>query len=147
LAAPQNSVRLAQPEDLGPCVRLYVAAYQAPPYDGCFDEPMARAIVAQMLRHWPQTCFVAEAAEVVVGFILCSTMAGTRATIEEFCVDPASQHRGIGRGLLTHVCDLFRGQGYSSVELIVDRLAPVYRMYERHGFGEHDRYRLMTLDL
>lgn len=143
----QVNIRLLQPDDVPACVRLYVDAYQAPPYDGCFDEDLARAILTEMRRRSPETCFVAEVSATVVGFILCTTLAGVRATIEEFAVDPACQRRGIGRRLLDYVCSLFRQQGYSSMELIVDRLAPVYRMYARHGFTESDRYRLMSLEL
>ncbi len=140
-------IRLLQPGDLLACVRIYVAAYQAPPYDGCFDEALARAILTEMPRRSPETCFVAEVGETVVGFILCTTLAEVRATIEEFAVDPAWQRRGIGKALLDHVCGLFRREGYATVELVVDRLAPVYRLYDRYGFAESDRYRLMSLDL
>ncbi|NPV45995.1 MAG: GNAT family N-acetyltransferase [Armatimonadetes bacterium] len=147
MAMTEVKIRTLQPEDVTTCARLYVAAYQAPPYDGCFDENLARAILTEMRQRSPETCFVAQVGETVVGFILCSTLAGVRATIEEFAVDPAYQGLGIGRRLLEHVCNLFRQSHYATVELIVDRLAPVHSMYRRFGFTESDRYRLMSLEL
>lgn len=147
MALTEVGIRILEPEDVAACARIYVQAYQAPPYDGCFDEDLARAILTEVRQRAPETCFVAEVDETVVGFILCTTLAGVRATIEEFAVDPAHQRRGIGRRLLEHVCSLFRRSHYATVELIVDRLAPVCSLYRRFGFTESDRYRLMSLEL
>lgn len=147
MAMTEVKIRTLQPEDVVSCARVYVDAYQGPPYDGCFDEDLARAILTEMRRRSPETCFVAEVDGTLVGFILCTTLAGIRATIEEFAVDPAHQRRGIGRRLLEHVCSLFRQSHYATVELIVDRLAPALAMYRRFGFTESDRYRLMSLEL
>jgi ribosomal protein S18 acetylase RimI-like enzyme len=144
----QSSViRLMRPEDVAACTDVYVAAYQAPPYNGCFDERTARAIVADLLRHFPETCFVAEAEEEIVGFILCSSIAGVKPTVEEFAVAPELQGQGIGDALLTHALNWFRRQGFRAVELVAHCRAPAYEFYLRRGFCDSASFRLMSVDL
>jgi ribosomal protein S18 acetylase RimI-like enzyme len=140
-------IRLMRPEDIAACTDVYVAAYQAPPYNGCFDERTARAIATDLLRHFPEACFVAEADGEVVGFILCSSIANMKATVEELAVAPESQGQGIGDALLGHALNWLRRQGFRAVELVAHRKAFAYEFYRRRGFRDSESFRLMSIEL
>lgn len=134
-------------EDLPVCVEIYVAAYQAPPYEGCFDDALAERILAELFARWPETCFVAESANAVVGFVCCSTLAGIKAVVEEFAVTPAEQGHGIGAALFAHALAQLKAAGHVAVELVALRDAPAYQFYLHRGFGESRRFRLLTRKL
>lgn len=141
------TIRLLAEQDIAACVPLYQAAYETPPYGHGWDSETSARIIADIRRLFPQECFVAEKEGVVLGFILCSCLAGLRAMVEEFVVDPRWQKRGVGRALLTHIITLFRARGVPYLELIANTEAPAYRFYRREGFSETDNYRLMSKPL
>lgn len=140
-------IRQAEPWDVGPCTSIYVRAYEAPPYDGCFDDETAAAILRQVIAAHPATCFVALEGGQLLGFILCSTLAGMKATIEEFAVDPDRQREGIGKALLDHALRALRQQGFTAAELIAHRRAPAFRFYRGYGFRESGSFALMAIEL
>lgn len=140
-------IRLLEPGDVAACVRLYQEAYQAPPYGHGWDDAAARRIVEDLLRLFPRESFVAERGGKVVGFILCSSLAGLRATIEEFAVAPEYQRHGIGRRLLKHVIQHYRDRQVPFLELVANIDAPAWAFYLGEGFTENKTYRLMSKEL
>lgn len=147
MTAPTIQIRLLEARDLKACVRLYQDAYAAPPYASGWSDDMATRILHDLRRHFPEECFVAESGGEILGFILCSSLADLRATIEEFAVAPEHQRRGVGRKLLDHVIDLYRVRKVPFLELIANTEAPAYRFYRRMGFAAPDDYRLMSKEL
>lgn len=140
-------IRLLEARDVPACIRLYQEAYQAPPYGHGWDDAAARRIIEDLLRLFPGESFVAEGAGEVLGFILCSSLAGLRATIEEFAVAPEHQRRGLGRRLLKHVMQYYRGRRVPFLELVANIDAPAYAFYVGEGFSENQTYRLMSKEL
>jgi ribosomal protein S18 acetylase RimI-like enzyme len=145
--AVKISIRVLEEGDVAACVALYQDAYATPPYHYGWDEETSERIIRDVSRLFPHECFVAEASGEVVGFILCSSLAGLRATVEEFAVAPQNQRRGIGRKLLQHVIDHYRSRRVPYLELVANNEAPAYRFYCRMGFDEPGSYRLMTKEL
>ena len=137
-------LRQLRPADLPACVALYVAAYQTPPYEGCFTPELAAKILRELSARWPETCFVAEVEETVAGFLCCSTLAGVKAVVEEFAVNPGYQRQGIGGALFEYALAELKRRGHVAVELIALHGAPAYQFYLRRGFGESRRFRLLT---
>ena len=130
--------------DVPACARLYRRAYvSAPCYGGAWDEATAARIIRDVLRLFPHECFVAERDGVLQGFILCSSLADVRATIEEFAVAPECQAQGVGSALLDYVLDHYRRRGLTHIELIANRHAPAYGFYRKRGFAENRDYRLL----
>jgi len=140
-------IRAARETDVTVCVAIYLAAYQAAPYNACWDDATAERIIHEMMRVHPDDCFVAELEGQVVGFVLCSTLAAMRAMIEEFAVAPEYQGQGVGEAMLKHVVGRYRREGFRVLELIANRRAPAWEFYRKRGFREPDDYRLMSLDL
>jgi aminoglycoside 6'-N-acetyltransferase I len=145
--AQPPQIRELEERDIAACVRLYCAAYETPPYDHGWDEETAERIIRDVARLFPGDCLVAELEGDVVGFILCSNLAGLRTTIEEFAVAPAFQRRGVGKALFDHAVAAARARGVPFMELVASRQAPAYRFYLREGFRETGEYRLMSKDL
>ena len=141
------TVRRFEERDIPTCIRLYQEAYAEPPYGGGWEDETCERIIRDLLRLFPQECFVAEQAGGILGFILCSSLAGLRTTIEEFAVRPSCQQQGVGRKLLDHVTDRCRAQGLPYLELIANVEAPAYGFYRREGFDETQHYRLMSKQL
>lgn len=133
--------------DVLPCVTLGRAAYAALGRGPAPAAATLEQLLRDMLRLFPDECFVAESDGTVHGFILCSSLAGVRATVEEFAVAPASQGQGVGTALLGHVLSRCRQRGVTHVELVADRCTPAYGFYHRHGFRESPDYCLMSLTL
>jgi len=140
-------LRRLEARDLPACVAIYVGAYQAAPYHGCFSAELAERILRELHGQHPETCFVAEQGSKVVGFLLCSTLAGIKAVVEEFAVAPGHQGRGVGGALLEHALAVLKARGYQAVELVALREAPAYEFYKRRGFVESRRFRLLTREL
>lgn len=140
-------IRLLEDRDVDTCVRVYQDAYAAPPYGDGWEDELAARIIRDLRRLFPQECFVAESRGEVIGFIVCSSLADLRATIEEFVVAPEHQRRGAGRKLLDHVIAYYQGRKVPFLELVANTEAPAYRFYSRMGFAEPDHYRLMSKEL
>jgi ribosomal protein S18 acetylase RimI-like enzyme len=147
MSDPEPLIRTLQPEDVSVCARIYRLAYEALAMGTTWDEPTAARIIMEMRRRFPEECFVAEWDGAVVGFILCSSLAGLRATIEELAVAPEHQERGLGGHLMDHAINHCRRRGLSFVELVAHRHSPAWRFYRRRGFRESADYRLMTREL
>jgi ribosomal protein S18 acetylase RimI-like enzyme len=129
--------------DVPVCVDIYCRAYELPEDSGGWDEATAGRVIRDLLRLFPDQCFVAERDAVVPGFILCSSLAGVRATIEEFAVAPEYQNQGVGSALLDYVLDFYRRRGLPLIELVANRHTPAHAFYRKRGFSENRAYRLM----
>lgn len=141
---PPLTIRNLAVEDIEPCARMYRRAYELPCYGGSWDEPTAVRIIGDLQRLFPEECFVAERDGVLQGFILCSSLAGMRATVEEFAVAPEYQEQGVGSALLEHIHRRYQQQGLTFIELVANRDAPAWAFYRKRGYDESDQYRLMT---
>lgn len=147
MAVVDCRIRLLEARDVRSCVQLYQEAYQAPPYGHGWDDSTAQRIIEDIFRLFPRECFVAELEAQVVGFILCSSLAGLRATIEEFAVAPGLQRQGVGRMLLNYVTRYYRDRKVPFLELVANIDAPAYQFYLHEGFTENETYRLMSKEL
>ena len=65
---------------------------------------------------------------------------GTNYNIEEFCVDPSLQGKGIGSRFMSMIEDDIRKQGLAGIFLQTDSDKPSYRFYMKNGYKELDKH-------
>jgi GNAT superfamily N-acetyltransferase len=90
--------------------------------------------------------FIAEDGEPIgvayLSFVWALEHGGKSVWLEELYVTPARRGSGIGRRLLSTVCDYARASGCAAVDLEVEAShARAARLYERAGFEPHQRAR------
>ena len=63
---------------------------------------------------------------------------GSNYCIEEFCVSPDIQHKGIGTRFMSVIEDDIVKRGISGIYLQTDKGKPSYSFYRKNGFDELD---------
>lgn len=147
MTTPALHIRLITSDDLPALVDIYQRAYREAPYFSMWDDETAERIIREFFRLFPNECWLAEWEGDLVGFILCSSIAEMRASVEEFCVAPDAQGQGVGDRMLAHALKHYRERGFPFIELIANKHAPAYGFYRRRGFMENSDYKLMSLEL
>ncbi len=138
------TVRLVRPGD-----RDFIARVHAAAFGGRFDRYLfledldpardaARVVSSLWDGRWGEflsgVSFVAESAGTPVGSTLVIRSEG-RALIADVAVDPAFQHRGVGRSLMIATIRALRLQRERVIALAVtEENRPAFRLYERLGF-------------
>jgi ribosomal protein S18 acetylase RimI-like enzyme len=84
-------------------------------------------------------CFVAEAAESLVGMVTYSevymtSLGGPIFSIQDIYVEPARRRSGAGRALIAHVAAAALERGVPLIELTVMDTNPARTFYQRLGF-------------
>jgi len=103
-----------------------------------FAAPWSRDMFLQELRQqWDASeALVAESQELLLGYVLCWFVAD-EIHIVNLAVHPGWRRRGIGRQLLTEICDRARRRGMTLATLEVRiHNEPAVRLYESFGFRQ-----------
>ena len=85
----------------------------------------------------------------VAGFILGASMLfhyGRTFEINDLAVDPAYQHRGIGKALLERCLTDLKEQGIVGVHLITAAEGALPDFYEKYGFKKENEVIMMGLE-
>ena len=61
---------------------------------------------------------------------------GTEYLIDEFCVEPSSQGRGVGTEFLRLIGNYLKERGIHHIFLLTDRTVPAFDFYRKNGFRE-----------
>ena len=107
----------------------------------------SREGMARSLQRNPNTCFVAEDADRIVGVIL-SGHDGRRGFIHHTAVDITHRNRGIGRALVDRALSALEAEGIHKVALVAFRRNEVGNAFwEKLGFTTREDlvYRNRTL--
>ena len=140
-------IRLASEEDLATCGMIYADAFRGPPYDEEWAPTKASAMLAELLKKDPESCWCAEEDGRVSAFAFCTTFGSFRALIQEFAVRPQFQKKGVGTALMKHILADFQNRGITSAELVVNKNAPAFDFYRVFGFRPPKNYTLMIRPL
>ncbi len=65
---------------------------------------------------------------------------GTNYNIEEFCVDPSLQGKGIGTRFMKLIEDDVRAKGLAGIFLQTDNDMPSYKFYLKNGYDELNKH-------
>lgn len=96
----------------------------------------SREGIARYLKRNPDTCFVAEKEEDIVGAILCGH-DGRRGYISHTAVSPDYQRQGIGHKLVEATLQALQKQGINKVNLVAfARNKNGNAFWEKMGFTE-----------
>lgn len=82
---------------------------------GLFEGEQLAALALGRLKHWPR---------------------GVEYDIDDFCVHPAWQGRGVGSALLERIWECARARGFCEVALLTRRDAPAHGFYQKNGFAD-----------
>lgn len=82
---------------------------------GCFERGRLAGLSMGHVKHWH---------------------TGTEYLIDEFCVDPSSQGRGVGTEFLRLIENYLKERGIHHIFLLTDRTVPAYDFYRKMGFTE-----------
>ena len=130
-------IRRMSPTDIEPCAGIFIAAFSAPPWnDRCAPEDV-QAYLARFLALDGSLCFVC-----LAGGRLAALSAGMKKPwlggveyyIDQFCVAPAFQRRGVGSAFLRLLAAACADEGVYGMMLNTERSFPARRFYERNGF-------------
>ena len=94
--------------------------------------------IAKYLRRNPDTCFVAEEDDKIIGVILTGH-DGRRGFIHHTAVSPAERGRGIGRLLVERAMEALKDEGIIKVALVCfERNEVGNDFWEKMGFTKRD---------
>jgi [ribosomal protein S18]-alanine N-acetyltransferase len=122
-------------EDLDSVMKIMTAAFS-----DHYGEAWTRSQCAGILPMTGVNLMLARDGGQVVGFSLYRTIADG-AELLLIAVDPQSQHRGIGRQLLSRFVENARENGAQRIHLEVRDGNPAVRIYEAAGFEQANRRR------
>ena len=94
------------------------ALWHSTPGTGLNDVDDSREGIARFLARNPSTCFVARAAEGVVGAILAGH-DGRRGHLYHAAVDPSMRGRGVGSALVRAALDALKEEGIAKAAIMV----------------------------
>lgn len=94
--------------------------------------------IEKFLNRNPETCFVAEEGQSVIGAVIAGN-DGRRGYIYHTAVSPAHRRRGIATKLTDNVISAFRKIGINKIALVVfSRNADGNAFWEKIGFSSRD---------
>ncbi len=133
--------------EIGDYDQVY-AMWMATPGMGLNSIDDTREGIAKYLKRNPETCFVAEAGDEVVGVILCGH-DGRRGMIHHTAVKQSLRRRGVGKLLWEAAVAALRREGIAKAWLVVKRQNELGNAFwEQLGFEDRVdlTFRSVTLD-
>ena len=119
---------------------LYKSAFAGEPWnDDWSDEEQLRAYISDIACQQNSLNFGLISGGQLVAIALGSTRhwwEGTNYNLEELCISPDMQGRGIGTRFLVQIESELKALGIAGIFLQTDIDKPSYRFYRKNGFGE-----------
>jgi len=143
-------IRPYQSDDLRACAEVFRAAFAAEPWREDWSLRLAETRIAELMVAPYSAGWVYEQDGVLLGM-----MAGRRLTyltgkeymIDEFCIAPQMQGRGIGSAMLSYVRELLTAEGAAKIVLLTTKGFPSEQFYLKNGFQLCDDMIFMQLPL
>ena len=125
--------------DIGACSDLFCKVFSAPPWN--------EDVSPEEAQHYFENCFslasfrgfVAESGGRIVGLaagFLKPWRKGMEFYLDEFCVAPSFQGKGIGSSLLGEIRARLAEEGVFGAMLNTERAYPAYSFYLKNGFSD-----------
>ena len=125
--------------DIGACSDLFCKVFSAPPWNEDVSPEEAQRYFENCFSLASFREFVAESGGRIVGLaagFLKPWRKGMEFYLDEFCVAPSFQGKGIGSRLLNEICTRLAQEGVFGAMLNTERAYPAYSFYLKNGFSD-----------
>ena len=125
--------------DIGACSDLFCKVFSAPPWNEDVSPEEARRYFENCFSLASFRGFVAESGGRIVGLaagFLKPWRKGMEYYLDEFCIVPSFQGKGIGSRLLDEICTRLAEEGVFGAMLNTERAYPAYSFYLKNGFSD-----------
>lgn len=146
----QLLVRNMFTEDLEACAEIYMDAYSKEPWNENYDYEKVKKYLARFVSGNTYAGWVILEENQIVGFVLgviIPCIENDYFRIEDFCVRPEMQRKGIGGELLKKISLALRGKCIDSIMLNTVKGFPAYKFYLKNGFEEIESSSTMILEI
>lgn len=130
-------VKAMEEHDIGACTAIFIAAFSSEPWNDTSGPDDVSAYLLRFLELEGSMCFVCLSDDAPAAMSIGMKkpyLGGVEYYIDQFCVAPAHQRRGIGSFFLNRIEALCAGQGVSGMLLNTEFSFPARLFYERNGF-------------
>jgi len=130
--------------------QMFMAAFNAPPWNDAWTEETAGRRLAQLLGHREAFGLAAYTEDGFSGWILGEREQyydGVVFQVKEFCVDAACQAKGLGGKILAELERRLFAEGIKEITLLTSTDEKPRRFYGRQGYRDSDKMGLMTKEL
>ena len=125
--------------DIGACSDLFCKVFSAPPWNEDVSPEEAQRYFENCFSLASFRGFVAESGVRIVGLavgFLKPWRKGMEFYLDEFCVAPSFQGKGIGSSLLGEIRARLAEEGVFGAILNTERAYPAYSFYLKNGFSD-----------
>ena len=125
--------------DIGACSDLFCTVFSEPPWNEDVSPEEAQRYFENCFSLASFRGFVAESGGRIVGLaagFLKPWRKGMEFYLDEFCVAPSFQGKGIGSRLLDEICTRLAEEGVFGAMLNTERAYPAYSFYLKNGFSD-----------
>ena len=125
--------------DIGACSDLFCKVFSAPPWNEDVSPEEAQRYFENCFSLASFRGFVAESGGRIVGLaagFLKPWRKGMEFYLDEFCVAPSFQGKGIGSSLLDEIRTRLAEEGVFGAMLNTERAYPAYSFYLKNGFSD-----------
>ena len=133
-------VKVMEEHDIGACTAIFIAAFSAEPWNDTSGPDDVSAYLLRFLELEGSMCFVCLSDDAPAAMSIGMKkpyLGGVEYYIDQFCVAPAHQRRGIGSFFLNRIEALCAGHGVAAGLAVADRTCLAVRAYEAAGLLEH----------
>jgi GNAT superfamily N-acetyltransferase len=131
------------------CVDLFIRVFNSPPWNDKWTVARARKYLANHTKFPGFTAYIARDKNKVIGFIFGQVSQWWHKKeyfIDEICIDPVYQRKGIGSRFLKTVMAALRKRRVNRFALITNKRIGPYTFYLKNGFTENKKMCIMTKD-
>ena len=129
---------------------IYAAAFSGEPWHDPWKEEDAVIHIKEIIESAQSYGLEYVIDGEIAGFIMGTSMMffyGRTFEINDLCVDPAYQHRGIAKQLMDKCLSDIKEQGMVGVHLITAAEGALPKFYEQYGFKKERRVMLMGREM
>ena len=128
-------------DDLKGCAEVFRAAFAAEPWNEIWPLPLAETRISELMDTLLSVGFVLEENGKICGFAAgraVTYLYGREYVIDEFCVLPERQGRGVGSAMLRQIAEEMRAAHCVSIVLQTTKGFPSEKFYLKNGFQYSD---------
>lgn len=142
--------KLFEENDLLNCTETFIEVFNDEPWNDDWSFAKAKQYLLDFYHTPGFLGVLAVENEEIIGFIFGVHRiwwSGDEFFINEMCVSPRQQNKGIGRALLNQLIKELDVSTISNIALLTDRGIPAEEFYKKNGFEEIERLVFLSKNL